>query len=103
MRLPLETETDGDVAEWLRQGPAKPCIWVRFPASPPLGAVIAQDVGARLRTFIAHQQSITTEVVVAVVELFSRRVAVIASPEYFMFWAKFHLQSLVKDVQGAIP
>ena len=25
----------GDVAEWFRQGPAKPCIRVRFPASPP--------------------------------------------------------------------
>jgi hypothetical protein len=25
----------GDVAEWLRQGPAKPCTRVRFPASPP--------------------------------------------------------------------
>ncbi len=24
----------GDVAEWLRQGPAKPSTWVRFPASP---------------------------------------------------------------------
>jgi 4-carboxymuconolactone decarboxylase len=23
------------VAEWLRQGPAKPCTWVRFPSSPP--------------------------------------------------------------------
>ena len=27
-------ESDGDVAEWFRQGPAKPCTWVRFPASP---------------------------------------------------------------------
>ena len=25
----------GDVAEWLRQRPAKPCTRVRFPASPP--------------------------------------------------------------------
>ena len=25
----------GDVAEWLRQRPAKPCIRVQFPASPP--------------------------------------------------------------------
>ena len=24
----------GDVAEWFRQGPAKPSTWVRFPASP---------------------------------------------------------------------
>ncbi len=24
----------GDVAEWFRQGPAKPCTRVRFPASP---------------------------------------------------------------------
>ena len=29
-------ESDGDVAEWFRQGPAKPCTWVRFPASPPM-------------------------------------------------------------------
>ncbi len=26
------------MAEWLRQGPAKPSTWVRFPASPPLSS-----------------------------------------------------------------
>src|SRR5580698_9624274 len=27
----------GGVAEWLRQGPAKPCTRVRFPSPPPSG------------------------------------------------------------------
>ncbi len=33
--LPLASTFAGDVAEWLRQRPAKPCTRVRFPASPP--------------------------------------------------------------------
>ena len=31
----LELTRHGGVAEWLRQGPAKPCTRVRFPAPPP--------------------------------------------------------------------
>ena len=34
------TETNGDVAEWFRQGPAKPCTWVRFPSSPLVSALV---------------------------------------------------------------
>ena len=30
----LPRQCCGDVAEWFRQGPAKPCTWVRFPSSP---------------------------------------------------------------------
>ena len=33
-RPPARTAKAGDVAEWLRQRPAKPCIRVRFPTSP---------------------------------------------------------------------
>ncbi len=36
--------THGDVAEWLRQGPAKPCIRVRFPASPPLFSLTLREL-----------------------------------------------------------
>ncbi len=38
MRLWLaagEARSCGGVAEWLRQGPAKPCTRVRFPSPPP--------------------------------------------------------------------
>src|SRR5688572_30570026 len=31
---PPRTPTPGGVAEWLRQGPAKPCTRVRFPSPP---------------------------------------------------------------------
>ena len=31
----IVVDRQGDVAEWFRQGPAKPCTGVRFPSSPP--------------------------------------------------------------------
>ena len=34
----------GDVAEWFRQGPAKPCTRVRFPASPPASDLLLCQV-----------------------------------------------------------
>jgi dienelactone hydrolase len=34
----------GDVAEWFRQGPAKPCTRVRFPASPPAVCLLSPQV-----------------------------------------------------------
>ena len=37
-------ESDGDVAEWFRQGPAKPCTWVRFPASPLVGRFVSFQI-----------------------------------------------------------
>ena len=36
----VESRSCGGVAEWLRQGPAKPCTRVRFP-SPPLAAFLS--------------------------------------------------------------
>ena len=33
--MPLRHAPCGGVAEWLRQGPAKPCTRVRFPSPPP--------------------------------------------------------------------
>src|SRR5580693_1103342 len=33
--LRVESRSCGGVAEWLRQGPAKPCTRVRFPSPPP--------------------------------------------------------------------
>src|SRR6202161_3387117 len=33
-----QTRSCGGVAEWLRQGPAKPCTRVRFPSPPPFMA-----------------------------------------------------------------
>src|SRR5438105_13274349 len=35
VRMPLRHAPCGGVAEWLRQGPAKPCTRVRFPSPPP--------------------------------------------------------------------
>ena len=37
----------GDVAEWLRQGPAKPCTRVRFPASPLRSSLLTAAGGGR--------------------------------------------------------
>ena len=34
-------DRNGDVAEWFRQGPAKPSTWVRFPASPLVGRFVS--------------------------------------------------------------
>ena len=41
--LSIKVGNDGGVAEWLRQGPAKPCTRVRFPHPPrAIGAVGAR-------------------------------------------------------------
>src|SRR5215470_18269262 len=37
-----EARSYGGVAEWLRQGPAKPCTRVRFP-SPPLSVLLTRE------------------------------------------------------------
>ena len=38
-RMPLRHALCGGVAEWLRQGPAKPCTRVRFPSPPRDGDI----------------------------------------------------------------
>ena len=49
MRLWLaagEARSCGGVAEWLRQGPAKPCTRVRFPSPPPLSLLSWENLPA---------------------------------------------------------
>jgi hypothetical protein len=45
-RIDVETMVTGrgGVAEWLRQGPAKPCTRVRFPAPPPISDLVKSQV-----------------------------------------------------------
>ena len=46
--MPLRHGLCGGVAEWLRQGPAKPCTRVRFPSPPPCSsAVVPEPAGCR--------------------------------------------------------
>ena len=55
----LRSCTHGGVAEWLRQGPAKPCTRVRFPPPPPtpdlLKLQVRGSLTSRLRAMSAAQ------------------------------------------------
>ena len=47
----------GGVAEWLRQGPAKPRTWVRFPPPPPGGV---GEIRARPEAILATPSCVSS-------------------------------------------
>ena len=72
--MPLRHALCGGVAEWLRQGPAKPCTRVRFPSPPPRslasGGVYAPSGDDYDRKIVVSLQSLRDRAQDVVISMF---------------------------------